>query len=124
MIMPMSAMNSVVGTVATDMQRAIRASGVNPVAGLDWAEHIPADWPGRALVWKTEDGGESWAGKGAGLPDKDCFFTVLRQGMASTNGGVAFGTKSGSVYLRRDEGETWEEVARHLPTVLSVEFMG
>jgi hypothetical protein len=49
---------------------------------------------------------------------------VLRQGMASTDGGVAFGTNSGSVFLSVDEGETWEEVARHLPTVLSVEFIG
>ncbi|MBN8632786.1 MAG: exo-alpha-sialidase, partial [Rhodobacterales bacterium] len=79
---------------------------------------------GRALVWKTEDGGESWVGKGVGLPERDCFFTVLRQGMASTAGGVAFGTNSGSVFLSRDEGESWEEVAQHLPTVLSVEFMG
>lgn len=79
---------------------------------------------GRALVWKTEDGGETWEGKGKGLPERDCFFTVLRQAMASTDGGVAFGTNSGSVYLSRDEGESWEEVAKHLPTVLSVEFMG
>jgi photosystem II stability/assembly factor-like uncharacterized protein len=79
---------------------------------------------GKALVWKTSDGGESWAGKGVGLPAKDCFFTVLRQGMAASGEGVAFGTNSGSVYLSRDEGESWEEVAKHLPTVLSVEFMG
>jgi photosystem II stability/assembly factor-like uncharacterized protein len=79
---------------------------------------------GRALVWKTSDGGETWAGKGVGLPAKDCFFTVLRQGMAASGEGVAFGTNSGSVFLSRDEGETWKEVAKHLPTVLSVEFMG
>jgi len=39
------------GTVATDMQREIKASGVNAVAALDWSEHIPADWPARALLW-------------------------------------------------------------------------
>jgi hypothetical protein len=64
---------------------------------------------------------------GQGLPEKDCFFTVLRQGMAVDRGtpcSVAFGTNSGSVFLSEDEGESWEEVARHLPTVLSVEFMG
>jgi hypothetical protein len=44
--------------------------------------------------------------------------------MAASGEGVAFGTNSGSVYLSRDEGESWEEVAKHLPTVLSVEFMG
>jgi photosystem II stability/assembly factor-like uncharacterized protein len=94
---------------------------VFPLNG-DSAGRYPVD--ARALVWKTTDGGESWAGKGKGLPEKDCFFTVLRQGMAATAGGVAFGTNSGSVFLSRDDGETWEEVARHLPTVLSVEFMG
>ena len=94
---------------------------VFPLNG-DSLGRYPVD--GRALVWKTEDGGETWAGKGAGLPESDCFFTVLRQAMASAPGGVAFGTNSGSVYLSRDEGESWEEVARHLPTVLSVEFMG
>lgn len=78
---------------------------------------------GRALVWKTTDGGETWSGKDRGLPQKDCFFTVLRQGMAATTGGLAFGTNSGSVFFSGDEGESWDEIARHLPTVLSVEFM-
>ncbi len=39
------------GTVATDMQRAIKASGVNPVSRLDWESHIPAEWAGRAVAW-------------------------------------------------------------------------
>jgi photosystem II stability/assembly factor-like uncharacterized protein len=81
---------------------------------------------GRALVWKSTDGGETWQGKGQGLPAQDCFFTVLRQGMAVSRDrpcGVAFGTNSGSVFYSADEGESWQEVARHLPTVLSVEFM-
>ncbi len=44
------------GTVATDMQRSIRDSGVNPVSQLDWATHIPPEWPARAIAWLcTED---------------------------------------------------------------------
>jgi len=39
------------GTVATKMQREIKASGVNPISKLDWEDHIPADWPAKALVW-------------------------------------------------------------------------
>jgi NAD(P)-dependent dehydrogenase (short-subunit alcohol dehydrogenase family) len=39
------------GTVATEMQREIKASGINPVAQLDWSDHIPPDWPAKALVW-------------------------------------------------------------------------
>ena len=57
------------GTVATDMQRAIRASGVNPVAGLDWAEHIPADWPGRALVWMCGAAADRFCGQELSLRD-------------------------------------------------------
>jgi hypothetical protein len=36
---------------------------------------------------------------------------------------VYFGTNTGSVFASADEGETWDEIARHLPTVLSVEVM-
>ncbi|MCV6586664.1 MAG: SDR family oxidoreductase [Marinibacterium sp.] len=39
------------GTVATQMQREIKASGINPVSQLDWSDHIPADWPARAMLW-------------------------------------------------------------------------
>ena len=35
--------------------------------------------------------------------------------------GVYFGTNTGSVFASRDEGDTWAGIARHLPTVLSVE---
>ena len=80
----------------------------------------------RALVWRSRDGGESWQGFGRGLPERDCFFTVLRQAMAvdrEDRVGVYFGTNSGSVFASGDEGESWVEVARHLPTVLSVEVM-
>jgi hypothetical protein len=51
---------------------------------------------------------------------------VLRQAMAVDQGspaGVYFGTNSGSVFASRDEGDTWDEIARHLPTVLSVEVL-
>lgn len=38
------------GTVATDMQTAIKASGVNPVSQLDPSVHISPDWVGKAIV--------------------------------------------------------------------------
>ena len=39
------------GTVATQMQRDIKASGINPVSKLAWSDHIPPEWPAKALVW-------------------------------------------------------------------------
>jgi len=39
------------GTVATDMQIAIRASGINPVSRLDPSSHIPAEWVAKAIAY-------------------------------------------------------------------------
>lgn len=50
------------GTVATDMQRAIRSSGVNPVSQLDWGAHIPAEWPARALLWMCTPDADEFRG--------------------------------------------------------------
>lgn len=50
------------GTVATEMQRSIKASGINPVSQLDWADHIPADWPARALLWMCDDDANEFLG--------------------------------------------------------------
>ncbi len=41
------------GTVATDMQRVIKASGVNPVSQLDWSAHLSADDVAKAIAWLT-----------------------------------------------------------------------
>lgn len=39
------------GTVATDMQVRIKASGINPVSRLDPSAHIPPDWVAQAIVY-------------------------------------------------------------------------
>lgn len=57
------------GTVATNMQREIRASGVNPVSRLDWSEHIPPDWPARALLWMCSPDADEFAGTEISLRD-------------------------------------------------------
>ncbi|KPQ07482.1 MAG: Short-chain alcohol dehydrogenase of unknown specificity [Rhodobacteraceae bacterium HLUCCA12] len=50
------------GTVATDMQGAIRESGVNPVSQLDWSVHVPPEWPARALLWMCSDESDMYRG--------------------------------------------------------------
>ncbi len=58
------------GTVATDMQVKIKASGVNPVSQIDFATHIPADWPARALVWMCGPAADEWLGRDISLRDE------------------------------------------------------
>jgi NAD(P)-dependent dehydrogenase (short-subunit alcohol dehydrogenase family) len=57
------------GTVATDMQAAIRESGVNPISQLDWSAHIPPEWPARALLWMCGTGADPWLGEEVSLRD-------------------------------------------------------
>ncbi|HKL55000.1 MAG TPA: SDR family oxidoreductase [Roseovarius sp.] len=59
------------GTVATDMQRKIRASGINPVSALDWSDHIPPEWPARALLWMCGPGADPWCGEEISLRDPE-----------------------------------------------------
>ncbi len=50
------------GTVATEMQRIIRASGVNAVSQLDWNVHVPADWPAKCLLWMCSAEADKYCG--------------------------------------------------------------
>ena len=80
----------------------------------------------KAAVWRTRDGGKHWQALREGLPQKDVFFGVLRQAMATDRhdpAGIYFGTNSGEVYASADEGESWQRVAQHLPPIASVETL-
>lgn len=97
-----------------------------------WTVPLNGDSAGRfppdaaAAVWKSTDAGMTWQAKRAGLPQVACYFTVLRQAMAGDrrdSAGIYFGTNTGSVFASTDEGESWDEIARHLPTILSVEVL-
>jgi NAD(P)-dependent dehydrogenase (short-subunit alcohol dehydrogenase family) len=59
------------GTVATDMQRKIKASGINPVSKIAWEDHIPADWVARALLWMCSPDSDEFIGSEIALRDED-----------------------------------------------------
>jgi 3-oxoacyl-[acyl-carrier protein] reductase len=59
------------GTVATEMQVVIKASGVNPVSQLDPSVHIPADWPARAIAWLCTEAAAEFAGDDVRLGDEN-----------------------------------------------------
>lgn len=58
------------GTVATQMQREIKASGVNPVSQLDWEVHIPPEWPAKTLLWMCGADADEFLGSEISLRDE------------------------------------------------------
>ena len=65
-----SSMGLAPGTVATQMQRDIKASGMNPVSELDWSDHVPPSWPAKAMVYMCENA-KQFAGQELALRDPD-----------------------------------------------------
>lgn len=99
-------------------------------SGTIWVVPVEADGRrvppgGRLRVQRSQDGGRTWAEHGRGLPD-GAWTVVLRDAACVADRGpdaaplLAFGTRDGCVYASTDEGETFVEVAAHLPDVLSV----
>ena len=92
-----------------------------PLNGDVKGRYVP---DGQAAVWRTHDGGTTWQDLRDGLPQKQAFFGVLRQAMATDPlepAGVYFGTNTGILYASTDEGDRWDAIAQHLPTIFSVE---
>ncbi len=58
------------GTVATEMQREIKKSGINPVSQLNWSDHIPPEWPAIALRWMCEPEADEFLGADISLRDE------------------------------------------------------
>jgi BNR/Asp-box repeat len=84
--------------------------------------HYPPD--GKLRVYRSRTGGGEWEPLTKGLPQKDCYVNVLRDAMAVDRldeCGIYFGTTGGQVYCSADGGDTWVDIVRNLPGVLSVE---
>ncbi len=58
------------GTVATEMQREIKASGINPVSRLEWSDHVPPEWPAKALLWMCGPEADEFLGQEISLRDE------------------------------------------------------
>lgn len=78
---------------------------------------------GAMAVYRTTNAGKSWQKLTKGLPQKDAWHTILREGMATDahdKAGVYVGTTTGELYASRDDGESWTTVHDGLPPIMSV----
>jgi len=77
----------------------------------------PGGSPG---VWRSENGGNSWKKLAKGLPKKDSFFTVLRDGMdidELKSPALYFGTTTGQLWMGSEGGEEWTCIHDSLPPI-------
>jgi photosystem II stability/assembly factor-like uncharacterized protein len=94
-----------------------------PLNGDSAGRYVP---DGKAAVWRTRDGGATWEAMRKGLPQKNAFFGVLRQAMATDRldpAGVYFGSNGGTLFASADEGDSWKPIAENLPMISSVETL-
>lgn len=78
--------------------------------------------PGGLAVYRTKDGGQTWKAHRKGLPQPS-YVNVLREGMTIDSldpAGIYIGCQDGSIFASQDDGDSWHELARYLPPVLSV----
>ncbi|MEE9453346.1 MAG: SDR family oxidoreductase [Paracoccaceae bacterium] len=59
------------GTVATGMQVAIKASGINPVSQLDPSVHVSPQWPAKIIAWLCTPDADAFKGQEVSLRDED-----------------------------------------------------
>ncbi len=79
---------------------------------------------GRLGVYRTRNGGRSWQRLTRGLPQRHCYTAVMRHATttdAYDQAGVYLGTTGGALFHSRDEGDSWDLLAAHLPPILSIE---
>jgi photosystem II stability/assembly factor-like uncharacterized protein len=78
---------------------------------------------GAPAVWRSENGGNSWRRLASGLPKKQSYFTILRDGMdidQLKSPALYFGTTTGQVWIGREGGEQWDCLFDKLPPIYNV----
>ena len=79
---------------------------------------------GSVAVVRTRDGGRTFESLGKGLPQEHAYDIAWRHGLDVDDSGdrLALGSTTGSLWVSEDQGDTWAEVAAHLPPIQAVRF--
>jgi photosystem II stability/assembly factor-like uncharacterized protein len=86
------------------------------------ANRVPID--GALRVFRSDDDGSTWQISGTGWSDAPQFTGVLRGAFDGDDQGMfCFGTASGKLWLTRDNGDTWQELAPAFPRIGAVKLM-
>ena len=78
----------------------------------------------RFRVYRSRNAGADWEPLTRGLPQRNAYLHVQREGMATDSlddCGVYVGTTTGQIFYSRDDGDTWELMIDHLPPINSVD---
>jgi photosystem II stability/assembly factor-like uncharacterized protein len=79
---------------------------------------------GRVVVTRTRDGGKTFEVLREGLPQTHAYDLVFRHALAIADDGksLAFGSTTGNLWVTADQGDTWREIAGHLPPIYAVRY--
>ncbi len=83
--------------------------------------HVPPN--GHFAVYRSRNSGRTWERLDRGLPTRDAYLGVLREGMAVDGAdlcGIYVGTNTGQLFYSVNEGENWQLLAEWLPPIYSV----
>jgi photosystem II stability/assembly factor-like uncharacterized protein len=78
---------------------------------------------GHLRVYRTRNAGASWEPLSRGLPQKQAYETVLRDGMTADcldPAGFYLGTRSGQLFSSGDDGKTWQKILEGLPSITCI----
>jgi photosystem II stability/assembly factor-like uncharacterized protein len=78
----------------------------------------PADPMHAGMLYRTQDGGQSWVSNPIPFGNGQLyFFDDMQQGWAMASLGVAAGSNAIAIFQTTDEGQTWEQTFVNDPTV-------
>jgi photosystem II stability/assembly factor-like uncharacterized protein len=97
------------------------ASAIWVCQGISGYKHWMPD--GQMALYRTRDRGRNWEKLTKGLPGKDAFVHIPRDGMATDTlspVGVYVGANTGQLFYSADEGDSWRQASTLFPPINSV----